>query len=67
MPISRWCAGTARKDRSPSRMSPEVGVSKPASIISVVVLPEPDGPSSDKNSPSWIAKSRWSTIWTMPS
>ncbi len=30
---------------------PEVGVSRPATIRSVVVLPQPDGPSSAKNDP----------------
>ena len=32
-------------------MVPDVGVSKPASMRSSVVLPQPDGPSSEKNSP----------------
>src|SRR6476646_855180 len=32
-------------------MRPEVGVSNPAIMRSVVVLPEPDGPSIEKNSP----------------
>ena len=32
-------------------MLPEVGCSKPASIISSVVLPEPEGPSRLTNSP----------------
>ena len=31
---------------------PAVGSSKPAIIRIVVVLPQPDGPSSEKNSPS---------------
>ena len=31
-------------------MSPAVGSSKPASIRSVVVLPQPEGPSSERNS-----------------
>ena len=35
-----------------SRTRPAVGSSKPAIIRSVVVLPEPDGPSIEKNSPS---------------
>ena len=30
---------------------PAVGISKPASMRSSVVLPQPDGPSSAKNSP----------------
>ena len=32
------------------RMSPSVGTSRPASMRSNVVLPQPDGPSSAKNS-----------------
>ncbi len=34
-----------------SRIWPAVGRSKPAISRSVVVLPQPDGPSSEKNSP----------------
>ena len=37
-----------------SRIWPEVGSSNPAIIRSVVVLPQPDGPSSEKNSPGPI-------------
>ena len=37
------------------RMRPSSGTSKPAIIRSVVVLPQPLGPSSEKNSPSPIA------------
>src|SRR5450432_2172530 len=33
------------------RICPLVGSSKPATIRSVVVFPQPDGPSSEKNSP----------------
>ena len=41
---------------APARtMRPSSGVSKPAIIRSVVVLPQPLGPSSEKNSPSRIA------------
>ena len=40
---------------------PAVGVSKPASSISVVVLPEPEGPSSVMNSPASTCRSRSST------
>src|SRR5690349_9548991 len=38
-------------DRPPTRISPSVGRSKPATINSVVVLPEPLGPSNVRNSP----------------
>ncbi len=42
-------------------MLPSVGNSSPAIIRSVVVLPQPDGPSSEKNSPSRICRSMSST------
>ena len=35
-----------------------MGSSKPAIIRSVVVLPQPEGPSIEKNSPRSMAKSR---------
>src|SRR6202050_1715789 len=38
-----------------SHTSPEVGDSKPAIMRSVVVFPQPDGPSSEKNSPRRIS------------
>ena len=37
-------------------MLPEVGSSSPAIMRSVVVLPQPDGPSMTKNSPSATVK-----------
>ena len=36
---------------------PEVGVSRPATIRSVVVLPHPDGPSRAKNAPAGTSRS----------
>ena len=46
------CAAASPTTDVPSiAMSPSVGVSKPAIIIRVVVLPEPLGPSSVRNSP----------------
>ena len=54
--------GGFRSRRSPwSRTRPSVGSSKPAIIRSVVVLPEPDGPSIEKNSPSRTSRSTRST------
>ena len=44
-----------------SRIAPSVGASKPAIIRRVVVLPQPDGPSSEKNSPAAIVKQASST------
>src|SRR5690348_5252066 len=52
--------------RPPSSTRPVSGCSKPAIIRSVVVLPEPDGPSSVKNSPSPTVRSTSSTATTSP-
>ncbi len=51
MPMSRLCGGTSLIGRPSSMISPRVALSKPASIIRAVVLPEPEGPSSVRNSP----------------
>src|SRR3954453_22414166 len=48
----------------PSRIRPASGRSKPAISRSVVVLPEPDGPSSVKNSPSPTRRSTLCTATT---
>ncbi len=45
---------------------PSLVVSKPASIRSSVVLPQPDGPSRAKNSPSSIVMDSPSTARTPP-
>jgi hypothetical protein len=47
----RWC-GRQVVDDSPSiRSSPEVSGMNPPIRLRVVVLPQPDGPSRQKNSP----------------
>src|SRR6478735_6958001 len=40
----------------PRKIRPSVGSSTPAIMRSVVVLPQPDGPSRQKNSPSFTVK-----------
>src|SRR3954454_13599866 len=50
----------------PSVMRPRSGCSNPAIIRSVVVLPEPEGPSSVKNSPAPTFRSTSSTATTSP-
>src|SRR5689334_16179912 len=52
--------------RPPSSTRPVSGCSKPAIIRSVVVFPEPDGPSSVKNSPAPTFRSTSSTATTSP-
>ena len=51
-----------------SRTSPpsSSGSSNPARSRSVVVLPQPEGPSSEKNSPRWISNEMLSTAFTSP-
>ena len=55
-----------RRRVPPSSIVPASGRSKPAIIRSVVVLPEPDGPSIVKNSPRAISRSTPSTATTSP-
>jgi hypothetical protein len=63
MAMSRWPGATSFTTRPPMRISPEVGNSSPASIRSVVVLPQPEGPRSETNSPSLMVRSRpWTAV-----
>ena len=53
---------SSEKTHSSSKyISPSVGVSRPAIILSVVVLPQPEGPNSETNSPFLISMFRLST------
>src|SRR3954470_20146016 len=58
--MSRSFGASAVTSRSPMWIDPSSTGSSPASIRSVVDLPHPDGPTSTRNSPSSMAKSRWS-------
>src|SRR3990172_11204277 len=58
---SRWVTSL-----SSIRMVPRVGRSKPAIMRKVVVLPQPEGPSSTKNSPSSIESVRSLTATVRP-
>src|SRR5690606_2576447 len=65
----RWKAGTPCIGRPRSSTSPSSGCSKPAIMRRVVVLPQPEGPSRAKNSPSAMsrltpstARTRWSAL-----
>ena len=57
--------GGSRSTRwSRIRICPVVGPTKPPIRLSVVVLPQPDGPSRQKNSPSAISRSiSRSAVW----
>src|SRR5882762_4817330 len=51
---------------SPIRMRPYEGRSRPASMRSVVVLPQPDGPTRTMNSPASTVRFRSSTAASAP-
>src|SRR6266849_3822532 len=65
METSRSAAGMRVTSLPPMRIRPEVGSSRPAIMRSVVVLPQPEGPSRQKKSPSRTVKeeSRTATNW----
>ena len=52
MPALRFHGGSRVTLLPPSFTSPAVGSMKPATMRKVVVLPQPEGPSSTRNSPS---------------
>src|SRR5688572_22261918 len=59
----RSIGGRSFTTSSPMRISPEVISSSPATIRSVVVLPQPDGPTSTRNSLSRISRLTSFTAW----
>src|SRR5260221_5351990 len=63
MPTWRWF-GRRRVTSCPlMRIVPELGISNPATMRSVVVLPQPLGPRNDTNSPRSTARSKlWTTL-----
>ena len=66
MTAPRFSAGTASTERPSNSTSPEVGSSSPAIIRRVVVLPQPEGPSSATTSPDSMSMLRSSTPTTDP-
>src|SRR5688572_3712134 len=66
MPTFRWFGRRLVTSLSAMRMLPAVGSSKPATMRSVVVLPQPLGPRKETNSPRWIARSTFCTTCSPP-
>ena len=64
MPTSVWGPVTGRPAR---RISPDDGGRSPAIMRSSVLLPQPDGPRIDRNSPAGTSSETCSTAWTSPS
>ena len=62
----RRFGGTAVTSTPRSRMRPSSGCSNPPIIRRLVVLPQPLGPSSEKNSPSRISSETERTASTLP-
>ena len=57
MAMSRSIGGTSLTTVSPIRISPAVMASRPAIMRSVVVLPQPEGPTKTTNSLSRMCRS----------
>src|SRR5262249_1837273 len=66
MPSPRRAGLIASRSRPSSRTAPPLGSTKPAIICKVVVLPQPDGPSSETNSPFSTPRQRLSTARCEP-
>ena len=58
MAMSRSFGAASFTRRPAMRSSPLVMSSRPATIRSAVDFPHPEGPTSTKNSPSWMSTSR---------
>src|SRR5258708_18187224 len=64
MAMSRSIGAKSLTTVSSIRMRPEVMLSSPATMRKVVVLPQPEGPTSTTNSLSWISRFTSMTAWT---
>src|SRR3954467_10457092 len=64
MAMSRSMGGSSLTTFSSIEICPAVMLSRPATIRSVVVLPQPDGPTSTTNSWSRISRFTSMTAWT---
>jgi hypothetical protein len=66
MPSPRSRGSRSLTTRPSMRISPALGSMKPAIMRKVVVLPQPDGPTSTTNSPSSMVRPRLRTATTLP-
>src|SRR5919108_5816726 len=73
IPMSRVWAGRSVMSWSPRKTRPAVGFSSPATIRSIVVFPQPDGPRNEMSLPGGSSRSTpstaatWSNRLTSPS
>ena len=66
MPTLRWFGLRYVMSVPSTTIVPAVGFSKPAIIRSVVVLPQPDGPRNETNSPRTASRLKSSTATVPP-
>src|SRR5882762_8744307 len=66
MAMSRSRGARSVTSRPPMRISPEVASSRPPTMRRTVVLPEPDGPTSTRTSPSATSRSSEETATAPP-
>src|SRR5690554_2519451 len=66
MPSSRLFGGSSVTSRSPIKTLPVSGMENPATIRSVVVFPQPEGPSNAIISPGSISRDTGDKAWTAP-
>src|SRR5690242_13983397 len=64
--MSRLRGGSDVTSASPMESVPESGTTKPAAILSSVVLPDPLGPSSVTNSPAAMSRESGRSAGTSP-
>ena len=66
MATSRSSGGSAVMSRLPRRSAPVLGSSRPATMFISVLLPQPEGPTSTRNSPSASSRSMRCSTWVAP-
>ncbi len=63
MPILRWLGFSRVMSLPSTTIVPAVGSSKPATMRSTVVLPQPEGPRKETNSPCSTSRLKsWTTV-----
>ena len=66
MPMLRWLGFRRVTSLPPMNTEPELGSSKPATIRSIVVLPQPEGPRKETNSPCRTSRLNSCTTTVVP-
>ncbi len=64
--VGRLLGPIPRMSAPPMEMTPSLGSMKPEIILRIVVLPQPEGPRNEKNSPGLIATLALSTARNFP-